>query len=96
MSSIMRHLKDDAEAMEVLNDPEGLREVLYILQESTDHFMAETSRLLDDNRSSIQEQAQATLELAKCIMEAEKKIREAELYHAVALKKRNLNHIIDV
>ncbi|MBI1857640.1 MAG: hypothetical protein HYR97_00760 [Candidatus Melainabacteria bacterium] len=96
MSSILKKFAKDAEVMEALKDPDTLHEVLFILQDTTDHFMNETSKLLDDSRASVQEQAQKTLELAKAIMEAEKKIREAELYNAVSLKQRNLNHLIDV
>ncbi len=69
----------DKEAMDVLNDPEKLTKVLLTLQEATDQFMEETQNLLNDPRKSAQEKAEATLNIATAVIEAEKFMRIQEL-----------------
>lgn len=71
---------NDHEALEVINNMETLRQVLFILQEGTDRFMKETQEKLNDPRRSIQQLAQDTLDIATAIIEAEKCIRQAELH----------------
>ena len=96
MSTVLKHFAKDNEALEILKDPNGLKEVLYLLQEATDSFMDETGRLLDDPRMSAQEKAEEALSIAKIIIETEKRIRETELYNIIALKSRNLRFIADL
>lgn len=96
MSTVLKYFAKDNEALEILKDPNGLKEVLYILQEATDNFMDETGKLLDDPRMSTQEKAEEALNIAKIIIETEKKIRETELYNIIALKSRNLRFIADL
>lgn len=95
MSTLLKHFTNDKEAFEVLMDPDKLIQVLSIVQEATDTYMEETRKKLNDPRRSVQEQAKEALELAECIIEAEKKLRELELYNIVGLKSRGMNVISD-
>ena len=95
MSSILKEFASDKEAMEILKNPGRLKEVLYILQETTDAYMAEAQTKINDKRRSVQEQAQEALDFAAAVIEAERKIRELELYASIKLKERGMNIITD-
>lgn len=96
MSKLLRHYANNAEAIEVLKDPEQLKQVLFIIQETVDEYMNEVKSKLNDPRKSVQEKAQEALDIAQKIIEAEKKIRELELYNSVGMKNRGMNVITDV
>ena len=96
MSKLLTYYANDAEAMKVLKDPEKLKQVLFIVQETVNEYMNDVKSKINDPRKSVQEKAQISLDIAQKIIEAEKKIRELELYNSVGLKNRGLNVITDV
>ena len=96
MSILLKHYANDPEISKVLKDPEQLKQVLYIIQETVDEYMNEVKSKLDDPRKSVQKKAQEALDIAQAIIEAEKKIRELELYNRVGMKSRGMNVITDV
>ena len=95
MSKLLKHFKNDKETFDVLSDPEKLNEVLFILQEATDSYMEETRKKLADPRRSVQQKAQDALDIATAVIEAEKKIRELQIYNVIALKERGMTIITD-
>lgn len=96
MSKILKHFANDNEALEVLQNPEKLKQVLFIIQEATDEYMDEVKKKLSDQRRGVQEKAKDALSIAQAIINAEKKIRELELYNIVGLKSRGMSVITDV
>ena len=96
MSKLLKHYSKNNKAMKVLKDPEKLKQVLFIVQEATDEYMDEAKKKLSDPRRTIQEKAQDALNIAQAIINAEKKIRELELYNAIGLKSRGMSVITDV
>ncbi|GEM_PF-6678822 len=68
--------REARKAFENLNDPHKLMLVTTVLQEATDHFMAETSAKLNDPLQSVQATAENSLALAKAVMAAENKARQ--------------------
>ena len=96
MSKLLKHFAKNDKACKVLKDPEKLKQVLFIIQESTDEYMDEVKKKLADPRRSVQEKAQDALNIAQAIIKAEKKIRELELYNVVGLKSRGMSVITDV
>lgn len=67
--------KGDEEFRKVMNDPDKASKVLLIVQDSVDHYMEETSQLLEDPRTQAQKLAEETLKIAKVVIEAEQNIR---------------------
>ena len=96
MSKLLKHFANDKEAIEVLQDPALLKQVLFIIQEATDQYMEETRKKLADPRRTVQQKAQDALKIATAIIAAERKIRELELYNAIGLKSRGMKYITDV
>ncbi|MBI3590436.1 MAG: hypothetical protein HY094_03535 [Candidatus Melainabacteria bacterium] len=96
MSKLLKHFAKDNQASKVLKDPEKLKQVLFIVQEATDEYMDEAKKKLSDPRRTVQEKAQDALNIAQAIINAEKKIRELELYNAIGLKNRGMSVITDV
>ena len=96
MSKLLKRYAKNAMAAKVLKDPEKLKQVLFIIQETTDKYMNEVKAKLSDKRRSIQDKAQDALNIAQAIIEAEKKIRELEMYNVVGIKSRGMNVITDV
>lgn len=96
MSKLLQQFANDMEVSKVLKDPEKLQKVLFIIQETTDQYMAEARSKMNDKRRSVQKQAQEALQIATAIIEAEKKMRELELYNTVELQGRGMNVVTDV
>lgn len=96
MSKLLQQFAHDKQVSEVLNDPEKLKQVLFLIQDAADDYMNEVQSKLSDPRAKIQEQAQEALDIATKIIEAEKKIRELELYNFVGIKSRGMSIITDV
>jgi len=96
MADLLKTFSGNKQVMEVLNDPEKLKIVLFMIQDAADEYMNEAQALLEDNRKSSQEKAEAALNIAQSIIEAEKALRELELYNFVGLKSRGMSVITDV
>ncbi len=96
MSKLLKQYANDREAMEILNDPERFKTVLFMIQESADAYMNEAQALLEDNRKSSQEKAEEALKIAQAIIEAEKSLRELEMYNFIGIKSRGMSYITDV
>ncbi len=96
MSKLLRKYANNAKAAKVLKDPEKLKQVLFIIQETTDAYMNEVRSKLADPRRTVQQKAQDALDIAQKIIEAEKSVRELEMYNIVGIKSRGMNVITDV
>lgn len=96
MSKLLNKYSNDRQVSEVLNDPEKLKQVLFLIQDAADDYMNEVQAKLSDPRPKIQEEAQVALDIATKIIEAEKNIRELELYNFVGIKSRGMSVITDV
>lgn len=96
MSKLLKKFANDKQVSTVLNDPEKLKQVLFIIQDAADDYMNQVQTKLSDPRSKMQEEAQIALDIATKIIEAEKNIRELELYNFVGIKSRGMSIITDV
>lgn len=79
MASLDKVFANDPEVMRVIKDPILVKQVILVLQETTDQFMAKAEELLNDERKSVQQRAQVALDVANKVLEAEKKLRIKEL-----------------
>ena len=96
MSKLLKQFAHNDKASRILKDPEELKDILFIIQETTDEYMEEVRRKLADPRRSVQEKAKEALSIAQAIIAAEKTIRELELYNIVGLKSRGMSVITDI
>lgn len=75
----MKLFGNDKEMMRVVKDPEKMKQLLYIIQETTDEFVNRAESLMNDPNRSVQEKAQMALDIANTILLVEKEVRVAEL-----------------
>ena len=92
----IKDFADDKEAFEILNDEKEIEKVLLILQEASDEYMRQIREKIADPRKAVKDQAREIMELAAAVIQAEKKIREHQLYHSLALKNKGIQLITSV
>ncbi|OGI20085.1 MAG: hypothetical protein A3B68_00590 [Candidatus Melainabacteria bacterium RIFCSPHIGHO2_02_FULL_34_12] len=80
------------EAFDVFKDEEKSKQLALLLQYATDHFMDETSKLLSSPLKKDQANAQAALDIAKAVLQAENRIR-AQMLYTQSLGVKNISHI---
>jgi hypothetical protein len=75
----------------VLLTKEKLAKLVAILQNTTDHFMDETGKLINDPRANSQKKAQVLMNISQAIMNAEKIARQEQLYMSVVPQYYGIN-----
>lgn len=75
----------------VLLDKPKLDKLVAILQNTTDHFMDETGKLITDPRANSQKKAQVLMNISQAVMTSEKIARQEQLYMSVVPQYYGVN-----